>query len=131
MNHYTLFFTFKPNANWVRVINPILIIILLTGLIVLPPAKVVYAVDLLNADFNSDTNGFSYADDTFLGTNQPSYASGSRITGSNCFGGSGGCLSVQLGGVNEDDIDNMSGGWVYTLSLATAQNGVSLSFRYR
>ncbi len=114
-----------------RYINPILVVILLVGAILFSVNDAVYAADLLIADFNSDAEGFNYSDDTFLGTSQPSYASGSRITGSNCYGGSGGCLNIELGGVNSNTINNMSGGWEYTFSLGSAQSGVSLSLRYR
>jgi len=90
----------------------------------------VYASDLLLANFNSNTNGFSYLDDVF-GTSQPSYASGSRVTGSSCYGGSGGCLNVLLGGINGNDILGMSGGWSYNLTLNSGDTGVVLSFRYK
>ena len=114
-----------------RVVLTFITIIAIIYINIFPLAKEVYAADLLIADFDSDTGGFSYSDDTFMGTSQPSYATGSRVTGSNCYGGSGGCLYVGLGGVNEDDINNMSAGWLYTLSLASPQNGVSISLRYR
>ena len=82
---------------------------------------------LLNANFNSDANGFSYTDDSF-GTNQPAYASGTR-TATGGYGSSGG-LQVTLGGVDATAISGMSGGWSAALNLAAAENGVSLSFRY-
>ena len=82
---------------------------------------------LVSADFNSNTDGFTYQDDGFRGTNQPGYASGSRTT-TNGFNGTGG-LEVVLGGINDVDINNMSGGWVETINLAS-QSDVSISFRY-
>ena len=90
----------------------------------------VQAATLLQANFNSDTDGFAYQDDPF-GTSQPNYASGSRVTGASCYGGSGGCLSVTLGGVDGNDILGMSGGWKYDLTLSNAESGVVLSFRYK
>jgi len=103
---------------------------LLAGLAGSKPMLNVQAVDLVIANFDSGTDGFSYEDDTF-GTSQPNYASGSRVTGTDCYGGSGGCLNVRLGGVNNAAINNMSGGWKYTFSLANAESGVTLSLRYR
>ncbi|MCP3914993.1 MAG: hypothetical protein GY711_05520 [bacterium] len=69
---------------------------------------------LIDADFNSSLEGFAYADDTFRGTNQPAYASGTRLSNG---GFSGGGLQVLVGGVNGSDITNMSGGFARTFSL--------------
>lgn len=71
------------------------------------------------ADFTS-TNEFTYVDDAF-GTSSPDYASGSWQSGA---------LRVNLGGVNGNDIQGMSGGWRYTLTLDSDAEGVVLSFRY-
>ncbi len=35
---------------------------------------------VLEAHFDSDTDGFVYEDDAFLGTSQPNYADGARLT---------------------------------------------------
>ena len=70
---------------------------------------------LVQATFDSSAEGFAYADDTFRGTNQPSYASGNRITSGRY---SGGALRVYLGGVNNTAINNMSGGWPTTINLS-------------
>jgi len=86
------------------------------------------AATLLSASFNSGASGFAYVDDPF-GTSQPSYASGAW-TASGGFGGSGG-LQVNLGGINNNTINNMSGGWSHTINLGGAETGVALSFRYR
>lgn len=83
---------------------------------------------LLDANFNSGTDGLSYVDDVFRSTNQPNYATGSR-TSNQGFGSTGGLL-VQLGGVNDDDITNMSGGWSWSFNLPQAAE-VEVSFRYR
>lgn len=107
-----------------------LAVIMALGLLLAQPAGTVQAADLLNTSFTSGTDGFTYTDDTF-GTSKAAYASGSRLTTTACYGGSGGCLNVRLGGVDATTVTNMSGGWVYTFNLATAQTGVSLSLRYR
>jgi hypothetical protein len=84
---------------------------------------------LLEAHFDTGADGFSYVDDPFLGTNQPSYASGVRqATGG--YGGTGG-LEVTLGGVNGNTITGMSGGWSITFNLATAASGLELRFHYK
>ncbi len=83
---------------------------------------------LLSVNFNSSTDGFSYADDAF-GTSQPNYASGVRTT-SGGYGSTGG-LQVSLGGVDATAITGMSGAWTYSLNLGAAESGVILSFRYK
>jgi hypothetical protein len=78
----------------------------------LPGAPVVTVID---AHFDVDADGFTYADDAFRATAQPAYASGTRIaTG----GFSGGALRVALGGIDNAVITNMSGGWSRTFDLA-------------
>lgn len=81
---------------------------------------------LIDANFDTNSNGFSYLDDAFRNTNQPSYASGSHLTSG---GFSGGALRVLVGGINGNDIVNMSGGWQSTFSLSQP-SAVSISFRY-
>jgi hypothetical protein len=81
---------------------------------------------LLGADFNVNTNGFTYADDTFRGTTQAAYASGARITSG---GFTGGALRVQLGGVDDTDILGMSGGWRRSFNILGAPTAVTLTFR--
>lgn len=120
----------KRNARGMRIANLLVAVMLVVGLVITQPPTRVKAAELLNVNFNSSAEGFVYVDDTF-GTNQPSYATGSRITTTSCYGGSGGCLNVRLGGVNTNVINNMSGGWRYTFNLASAQTGVSLTLRYR
>jgi photosystem II stability/assembly factor-like uncharacterized protein len=72
------------------------------------------AVTVLEAHFDTDADGFTYADDAFRATAQPAYASGNRIaTG----GFSGGALRVALGGIDNAVITNMSGGWSRTIDL--------------
>ena len=83
------------------------------------------ATTVIDAHFDVDADGFTYADDAFRGTAQPAYASGTRIaTG----GFSGGALQVSLGGIDNAVITNMSGGWSRTFDLP--QSGrVQLSLR--
>ncbi|MEM9717930.1 MAG: PKD domain-containing protein [Bacteroidota bacterium] len=81
---------------------------------------------IVNTGFDSNTGGFSYVDDVFANTNQPNYASGQRVTSG---GRSGAALKVNVGGVDNSSIQNMSGGWRYTFSLSQPAD-VSLSFWY-
>lgn len=121
---------YRKISGLCKTISILIVFALLLGTFFSMDVSDVSAADLFQANFDSGTNGFSYLDDVF-GTDQPSYASGSRVTGANCYGGSGGCLNVRLGGINSTTVNNMSGGWRYTFNLATAQSGVSLSLRYR
>ena len=85
------------------------------------------AVDtLINADFSTDEEGFTYSDDLFRSTSQPTYASGSRISGG---GYSGAGLSTVVGGVNNNNITDMSGGWQIDFNLG-ASTYLTLSFWY-
>ena len=83
---------------------------------------------LFTAGFTNGSDGFTYQDDTFSGTARAGYASGVYIS-SGAY--SGGGLKVTLGGVDANVINGMSGGWRYTLTLASAQTSVALSFRYK
>ncbi|MCA9874409.1 MAG: discoidin domain-containing protein [Anaerolineales bacterium] len=84
-------------------------------------------VELINANFNSGTNSFNYADDV-LGTNQPAYADGWRTTNSG-YSGTGG-LYVKVGNVNNNDINGMSGGWQRTFTLNNA-SAITGQLQYR
>lgn len=80
---------------------------------------------VLYATFDSDSEGFTYQDDTFRDTNEPDYATGSY----NSTGGfTGGGLDVELGGVDNVDITDMSGGWTNSFTLSRTGN-VVISFR--
>jgi hypothetical protein len=81
---------------------------------------------LLGANFNVGVDGFVYADDTFRSTTQPAYASGLRVTSG---GFTGGALRVRLGGVDDADILNMSGGWRRSFNILTAPTAATLTFR--
>ncbi len=82
---------------------------------------------LIEAHFDADANGFAYADDLFRGSNAPNYASGVWI-GSGGFTGGG--LRVNVGGINSQNISNMSGGWSRSFTLPVAAP-VTLTFRQR
>jgi hypothetical protein len=92
-----------------------------------PPTATPSATTLLSANFDTDTNGFTYADNVFRSANNASYASGTRITSGSY---SGGGLQTSLGGVNYNTVNGMSGGWVATFNMPTTGN-VMLTFRYR
>ena len=85
---------------------------------------------LIDADFNTGTEGFAYQDDTFRGTSEPGFADGTRVTSGGT--GNSGALEISLGGINGTDIfdPGMSGGWQIGFTLAAAAQ-VSLSFFYR
>ena len=77
--------------------------------------------------FDRDAEGYRYKDDVFLGTNQGYYASGD-YTPNGGFQYSGG-LRVVLGGINNADINGMSGGWSTSFSVDHPKEGY-LAFRY-
>lgn len=70
---------------------------------------------ILEARFDAGADGFSYVDDAFRSTGQAGYASGSWIASGDFRGGA---LQVSLGGINNNDILGMSGGWQTTFSLS-------------
>jgi hypothetical protein len=83
------------------------------------------ATAILQAGFDSGDEGFSYVDNAFSSGNA-AYASGSWQAGGG-YGGGG--LQVYLGGQDNADILNMSGGWREQFNLASASSTV-LTFRY-
>jgi len=85
------------------------------------------ATTVLDAGFDSGTEGFMYADDTFRATAQPEYASGvwDQFLG---VGGSG-AIMVTLGGVDELTVIGMSGGWSGSFTVGVAEE-LELSLRY-
>lgn len=82
---------------------------------------------LIDAHFDSGSDGFTYADDVFRATAQPGYASGEQLTSG---GFTGGALKVLLGGINGSNIQKISGGWQRSFTLA-ASGPVTLTFRYK
>ena len=81
---------------------------------------------LLFATFPSNAEGFVYSDDAFRGTGQPVYASG---TWSGSVGYSGGGLEVSLGNQNNNNINDMSGGWSITFTVPST-GPVTVAFWY-
>ena len=84
---------------------------------------------LIEADFNSDLDGFTYSDDAF-GTSNAKRASG-KLDNNDGEDGSG-ALEVKLGGGDDDDDDSvdMSGG--FEQSFTVSEDGTaSLTFSYR
>ena len=82
---------------------------------------------LLTATFDSDSQGFGYADDAFRGTAQPGYASGAWVASG---GHSGGALRVILGGLDTEIVTGISGGWSRSFTVATA-GPVNVSFWFK
>ena len=81
---------------------------------------------VFSANFNTNADSFTYADNRFRGTTQSAYASGSRVSSG---GFTGGALQVLVGGVNNQTITGMSGGWTRTFTLS-APATLTLTFRY-
>jgi uncharacterized delta-60 repeat protein len=83
---------------------------------------------VFSENFNAGAGGFTYADDQFHGTTQPAYASGVyTATGGNTGGG----VTVTVGGVNDNVITNMSGGWRRTVTVGTPIKSGALHFKFR
>jgi hypothetical protein len=84
-------------------------------------------VTLFSANFTTNSEGFTYADDTFRGTTRPTYASGDYATSGGCAGGR---VLVVVGNVDGAKITGMSGGWRRNFTLS--QSGtVRVSLKYR
>ncbi|MEN6308932.1 MAG: hypothetical protein ABFD91_14380, partial [Anaerohalosphaeraceae bacterium] len=81
---------------------------------------------IFSANFNAGMDGFAYLDDLFYNTTQPLYASG-VLVGAGGF--TGGALQINLGGINNNVVLGMSGGWQTTFNLVEAGT-VRLAFRY-
>ncbi|GJL63082.1 MAG: hypothetical protein NPIRA04_17360 [Nitrospirales bacterium] len=82
---------------------------------------------LFESHFNGGTNQFAFVDDPFRHTNQPNFSSGAHAPGQ---GFSGGALRVQLGGLNNANVLNMSGGWRRSFTLP-ADSEVTVTLRYQ
>jgi hypothetical protein len=82
---------------------------------------------LLWADFDADEEGFVYSDDSFRGTAEPAYASGSYDPAGGNFNGG---LVVTVGGIDNSDIFGMSGGWQVSFDV-TSTDPVHLSLYYK
>ena len=82
---------------------------------------------LTEAHFDSDDEGFVFLDDTFRSTSEAFYAYGAYTSSG---GYDGGALGIRLGGVDDNVITGMSGGWKQTFTLA-ADSDVSVYFVYK
>ena len=81
---------------------------------------------LIDAHFDTDADGFTYADLVFRNADEPDYADGSYLpTG----GFSGGGIKVQVGNFNSRNRPNMAGAWQKNFSLS-GPTPLTLSFRY-
>ena len=80
-------------------------------------------------DFDSSTDGFSYTDDVFRGTSNPSRARGDR-TSQHAVSGSS--LRVEIGALGQGGTvdDGMSGAWSKSFELSQADT-VTISFQFR
>jgi formylglycine-generating enzyme required for sulfatase activity len=81
---------------------------------------------LVEAEFETDPEGFEYVDDAFRGTSEPAYADGTYEANG---GFENGGLRVLLGGIDENDVYGMSGGWRIEFELETSSE-LTLSFLY-
>jgi len=86
-----------------------------------------YPTVILAANFDTDSEGFAYGDDTFRGTWEPVYAEGKYLASG---GYAGGALGINLGGIDNSDRTGMSGGWQKTFNLA-ADSEILISFIYK
>lgn len=69
---------------------------------------------LIDANFDANLDGFLYRDDTFRNTDQPVYSRPQYRPGQ---GFSGGGVQVFLGGLDDQDINGMSGAWERNFQL--------------
>ena len=82
---------------------------------------------VIDASFDGGADGFTFVDDAFRNTTQPNFASGSHQP---TLGVTGGGLQVLVGGINNADILNMSGGWRRTFTLSEPRQ-LTMTFRYQ
>uniref|UniRef100_UPI00260AAEEE S8 family serine peptidase n=1 Tax=Pelagibius sp. TaxID=1931238 RepID=UPI00260AAEEE len=85
-----------------------------------PPGETVVLIDSDFDDPGAGADGFTYVADAFGGTTGPSYTRGAWSEGE---------LTMLLGGSDNDDIFDMSGGWQRSFTLDQDAE-VSLSFLY-
>ncbi len=82
---------------------------------------------IIESSFDGGPDGFRFIDDAFRKTNQPNFSNGSHLPNQ---GFKGGGLQVLLGGVNDANVLNMSGGWRRAFTLRSSKQ-LTISFRYR
>jgi len=81
-------------------------------------------VTVLSEDFTSSDGGFVYSDGAFRGSSEGGYESGAYSSGN-------GEITVSLGGIDGDDITDMSGGFSKTFVVDETSTGTEVTFRYR
>ena len=86
------------------------------------PAPPIGSITLIDESFDSggDTGPFTYSDGSFGGDNPQAYADGSWDSGA---------LRIDLGGGDNANVTDISGGWTADFTLA-AESEVTLSFLY-
>jgi len=87
-------------------------------------------IPIVDADFDAGTDGFQFFRDTFQGPQQPGQPAFSSGEFRPTDGFSGGALGITLGGLDNSDVLNMSGGWRQSFTLSEATD-VEVTFRYR
>jgi Ca2+-binding RTX toxin-like protein len=87
-------------------------------------------VTLLSEDFTSGSGAFTYSDGA-VADSASSSTSGYESGSHGSHGESGNGLSVTLGGIDGDDIADLSGGWTTTISVTEQTQDTSLTFSYR
>jgi hypothetical protein len=101
------------------------------GLSLAIPLRVEVGYDpyLIQTDFSDGPEGFVYLDDTFRETTQPGYAWGQWQI---LDGDLNRALYVCLGGIDNENIDGLSGGWRCRFNVpADTSHQWMLSFSYR
>jgi hypothetical protein len=93
-----------------------------------PPPALVTLIDSNFSGGGGDEGGFTYSDGVFGGLTTTIYASGARVEDPN--NGNLGSLHVMLGGVDNSDRTNRSGGWEQDFVLA-APSTVTITFDFR
>lgn len=87
-----------------------------------------YDPHLILMDFTYGAGGFVYMDDVFGQTAQPAYADGYWDA---LNGDPNGALIVELGGLDDENIDGLSGGWRCRFDAPESSNRWQLRVSYR
>ena len=92
-------------------------------------------VTLFTEDFSNGSGTFSYSDSTGAATgssgfvsNNDDYEAGAH---SSSGGETGGGLTVTLGGLDDNDVQNMGGDWTTTINVAETTTNAQVTFSYR
>ena len=84
-------------------------------------------ITLVDADFESSTEGFIYQDDLYQGTALPDETDGNREASGYCSSGS--CIHVDMN-TNPDSSGPWSGGWNRSFNVSGSPDLVRISFDY-